>query len=393
MDKKIKFIIIGLMAILTISLFFNLQLNATKNNIERERNNLKNENELLNKKIETALVDNQLLNGQVNTLNTDLERISREKQGLQNEKDDIQKKYDALVKEREEFLAKYKDRFEKLGKEETKEPGLVKEDTYWAGILKAKTDLGFQLEKIRNELKMAQVKNEELMREKGILGSDLKNMAGEKQALEQQLEYNQKSTDSVASELALEKNTKRQLRDYLKLVKNENALLRRQVKSLSSNKVSLEEKFVKLQEEKSNLERRFNEMASLLEDRLSNIGELKQQLGAIGSSENVPDMSGPKREYIELPPIVVRPQSEISPQKTLVLPAATAGKILSVDKDNNFVVIDLGTETGIKIGDTLQVYRGDRVIATIEIIQARRDIAACDIKKEYLPIIAGDTVR
>jgi predicted nuclease with TOPRIM domain len=393
MDRKIKFVIIGLMAILAVSLFFNLQINATKDNIVRERNNLKNENELLNKKIETALADNQRIEGQIDTLNGDLGRILKEKQGLQDEKDDIQKKYDALAKEREEFLVKYKDKFEKLAKEETKEPGPVKEDTYWAGILKAKTDLGFQLEKIRNELNMAQVKNEELMREKGILDSDLKNMAGEKQALEEQFEYNQKSTDSVASELALEKNTKRQLQNYLRLVKNENALLRQQVKSLGSHKVNIEEKFIKLQEEKSNLERRFNEMASLLEDRLSNLGELKQQLGAIGSSENAPDMSGPKREYIELPPIVVRPQSEISSQKTAVFPAATAGKILSLDKDNNFVVIDLGTDTGIKIGDTFQVYRGDRVIATIEVIQARRDIAACDIKKEYLPIIAGDTVR
>jgi hypothetical protein len=75
------------------------------------------------------------------------------------------------------------------------------------------------------------------------------------------------------------------------------------------------------------------------------------------------------------------------------LPAATAGKILSVDRDNNFVVIDLGIDVGIKIGDTFQVYRGDRIIATIEVIQARRGIAACDIKKEYLSIIAGDTVR
>jgi len=134
MDRKIKFVIIGLMVILAISLFFNLQINATKNNIERERNNLKNENKLLNEKIETALADNQRLNGQVNTLNTDLERIFKEKQGLQDEKDDSQKKYDVLAKEKEDFLATYKDKLEQLLRGETKEPGPLKEDTYWAGI-------------------------------------------------------------------------------------------------------------------------------------------------------------------------------------------------------------------------------------------------------------------
>ena len=52
-----------------------------------------------------------------------------------------------------------------------------------------------------------------------------------------------------------------------------------------------------------------------------------------------------------------------------------------------------GEEAGIKNGDALRVYRSDRPIANIEAIQVRRNISACDIKKQGAVIKIGDTVR
>ena len=389
MEEKIKYIIVGLIIIIGVSLFLNLQTHTAKKNLEREGNALKNENETLTKSIAEALKDNQQLKERIGALNGDLERISQEKQEFQRQKEGIQERYDSIIKERDELVGKLKIQPEKgLGKEPT--PQI--EDTYWSRILKAKMELESQIEKIQSELKTTKIRNEDLQREKTSLELDLKNITREKQDLESQMGYNQKTLDSMYSELALEKNMKRQLQGSLKSIKDENALLRRQLKSLSKHKVNLEEKLVKLQGENSTLERRFNEMAALLEDRLSNIGEIKQQLGVISSGGKIEEeeIAQPKKESVELPPIVVRPQTEMrAPEITTAL----MGNILSVDKDNNFVIIDLGEDTGTKVGDTFQVYRGDRVIATIEVIQARRDIAACDIKKEIMPIRAGDMVR
>lgn len=43
------------------------------------------------------------------------------------------------------------------------------------------------------------------------------------------------------------------------------------------------------------------------------------------------------------------------------------GKILSYDKDNNFVVTDLGSQNNLKIGDILSVYRHDVFIGRVQI--------------------------
>ncbi len=43
------------------------------------------------------------------------------------------------------------------------------------------------------------------------------------------------------------------------------------------------------------------------------------------------------------------------------------GKILSYDKDNNFVITDLGSQNNLKLGDILSVYRDDVFIGRVQI--------------------------
>jgi len=57
------------------------------------------------------------------------------------------------------------------------------------------------------------------------------------------------------------------------------------------------------------------------------------------------------------------------------------------------VIVDIGEDAGLKIGDVLAAYRDGKPIASLEVIQARRNIAACDIKKEDSPLKIGDAVR
>ena len=57
------------------------------------------------------------------------------------------------------------------------------------------------------------------------------------------------------------------------------------------------------------------------------------------------------------------------------------------------MIIDLGQDAGIKMGDTFKVYKQGKAIGTIEVVQVRQTISACDIKEEITAIEAGDTVR
>lgn len=375
--EKIKFIVIGLAGILAVSILINLQSHIAKKAIERERNSLKSENVILSQKIEEYLKERKQLQERVGALNNDLEKISQEKETLSKEKEEAQAKFEAIVKERDALAEKLKT--------VAAGPVSTKEEAYWAGILQSKTNLSLQIDNLRQELNTLQIDNEQLRQE-------LEGLTREKEDLEQQLNYSQRTSDNISSQLVIEKSAKLQMQNELKPVKNENAILRRQLKSLSIRKIKLENQLRQLQEEKSGLERRLNEIGLFLEDRFSREKdlELKSQLDAA-------------REAVELAPIIVRPQTApggVTPGQTerpLTQERGTqvyaGGSVLEVNKEHNFAVIDLGQNTGIKMGDTFRVYRGGKVIATIEVIQVGESVSACDIKKQTAPVEAGDTVR
>jgi chromosome segregation ATPase len=391
MEKKTRLIIVSAAGAALILLLSVLLILYKSKGIKLERDRLSNENVSLSKKVEDILNDAKKLKDKTDSLNTDLERLSREKQDLQNQKDQIQKQYDAVVAERDQLLQRigsYPAPSQSVVIQEVpKEAVLPTEEAYWAEVLKSKTDLGLQLENMRSELNTAKLNNAELSRDKSSLELDLSSLIRQKQDLEQQL----KMIDSMSLELVREKNTAFRLQDDLKSIRAENITLKRQVKSLRNYRASMQGKLKQLEEEKAGLERRFTEMEFLLENRLSQTAELRQQLDSIRSGERI-DISRGEKEAVELPPIVVRPQTEVPISQTTIQ-GPTVGTILTINKENNFVIIDLGEDSGVKIGDTFQVYRQDRVIAGIEVIQIRKNISACDIKREVQAVRVGDTIK
>lgn len=383
MERKTQFIILGLAAILVISLFINLQSYSSKQAIEREKGVLKKENTDLSQRIEESFQDNQRLKDKLSSLNRDLEKVSKEREEMQN-------KYELVTKEREELIQKLKTQPSAAAPEVQRAQVIpVPEDAYWAGILKAKTDLELQLDKIRNELKITQIKNEELQRDKSALDLEIKNLNLETQDLRRQLEYNKKMMDSLAQELVREKNDKLEIQSSLNVIKSENTIIRRQLKSLGSRKINLERRIQQLQEDNSGLERSLTEMETMLKDKATKINDLQEQLDTVRAGGKI-EASAQKQESVELPPIVVRPKTETSLQEP---PVGFMAKILAVNRDNNFVIIDLGEDSGIRVGDTFGVYREDKTIAEIEVVQIRKTIAACDIKKETTPVKVADTIK
>ncbi len=382
MENKIKFILFGLIAILAVSLFIALQNYSAREALQKEKDRLTQENTLLTSKagkLENALRDTE---NKMSSLNKELDRVSQEK-------NEVERKYELAKKGQDELLEKLK-RLPTVTKLQVETPP-PSADAYWAGILKEKTDLELRLGNIRNELRATQISNEQLQREKSTLGLDVNTLSRDNEDLKRQLEYNQKVMDSITQELVREKNDKIQIQNSFKLIKNENAALARQLKSLNNRKIEFEKELQQLQEDKRSLERRLTDIETMLTDKISKVNELKEQLDAIGSGRQA-ETKVEQKEAVELPPIVVRPQTQALPPEAET-PVSLTGKVLALNRDNNFVIIDLGEDRGIKVGEALRVYRQDTAIADIEVIQTRQTIAACDIKKETKPIAIGDTVK
>ncbi len=383
MEQKTKFILIGLVGISIIFAFLFIQALSSKQQIKRQRDDLKEENITLGTKVsklESGLRDYA---NKVSALKKELDDVAREKKEIEN-------KYEVVNKEKDELVQRLGALPAVREAAPTTEALPQAQDAYWAGVVKAKTDLELQLTQLRSELKSTQITNEDLQRQKSALELDIKNLASEKDDLKRQVEYNQKLIDSISEGFVRERNDRVKIQDSFKLLKNENTLLTRQLKSLNNRKTTLERKLQEIQEANAAMERRFSEMGAMLTDKLSQINELKQRLDAGTSGTAQPEAPSQNKESVELPPIVVRPQTETAIEEAVI---TLAGRILAVNKDGNFVIIDLGGDKGLKTGDALQVEREGKTIAEIEVIQTRKDFAACDIKKEYEPIQIGDTVR
>ncbi|MDD5281521.1 MAG: hypothetical protein PHC37_01640 [Candidatus Omnitrophica bacterium] len=390
MEHKTKFIIIGLAGFSLVCLFLFIQATSSQQMLIRERNDLKSEN--------------AALNGKINQLEGDLKENQRKLVSLKGDRDkaaqelvDLQKKFEQASRARDELVNK----LEQQSQAKPREVFITKQveaapvntsDAYWAGVLKAKTDLEMQLSSIRIELRKLQISNESLQREKSALGIDINSLNNEKKDLLRQIDYNQRLLDSLAQDVVRERNDKAKIQDNLKIIKNENLTLGRQLKSLNSRKAALERKIQELQEGKTTVEKRLNEMETMLADRVSQIDSLKDDLDLIRSGKTLPVSKDKPRESVELPAIVVRSLSS-SEGKEEAGSGTSSGKILAVNPDSNFVVIDLGVSSGVKTGDTFDVYREGKSIGLIEVIQARGNISACDIKKKSTTFKIGDIIK
>jgi len=385
MEQKIKFIIIGLIGFSVICLFLFLQATSTQQLLIRERKDLKSENALLTNKINQQEKELNSNNDKINSLRAERDKAAQDLSDLQN-------KFELASKARDELIEKLKSQRQQPAAQQ--EIVLQNTDAYWGAILKAKTDLEMQLSSIRVELRNLQISNESLQRDKSSLQLDVNSLRNEKQDLIRQLDYNQKLLDSISQEVVRERNDKVKIQDSFKAIKNENAVLIRQLESLSSHKSALDRKLQDLTIGKDTVEKRLNEMETMLTDRISQINSLKDELDAIKSGKPSAALENKPRESVELPEIVVRSTNSGGSEGPLTAGAPVfSGKILAVNPDNNFVVIDLGASSGVKQGDTFNVYREGKSIGSLAVIQSRDNISACDIKTMNTPLKIGDSIK
>lgn len=383
MEQRTKFIIIALVGLALVFLVLYMGALGSKQSIERERDDLKKENTALSGQVAK-------FQDSIRGYERDIESKNRQLADISREAGELQRKYDLANKAKEELIEKLKSHQERPSPATSVSQELpTGTDAYWAGILKQKTDLEMQLDSMRSELKSTIINNEQLQRDKTGLDLDIKNLKHETEDLKRQIDYNKKLMDSLAQELVREKNDKMLIQDSFKSIKNENELLTRQLKSLNNRKVNLERKLQDFNEEKSALQRRIDELETMFKEKLTQAGNLSDQLDAVHSgavkAESV------KKESVVLPAIVVKPSSAAS--EDAVDSMGLEGKVLAINRENNFVIIDLGENHDIKIGDTLRIYHGENAVADITVIQPRSGISACDIKKEIEPINIGDPVR
>ena len=374
----------------------------------------------LKAKIEAAKKEKEEIEKQLSSVDAGVEDLEGKIKTLTAERDKWKDRSSALQKERDELLVKIKQKSEESvvykyierDPEEQAEQQQAQEDdvedspsgdikiaaeafpstdneAYWAMIIKEKTALELEVDELKERLTDSQVKIEEMKKINSDLEMELGALKNEKEDISRKIKHGNDLSDSLSLALARSENDKKFLNDRLVKVSDENIGLRDQIKNLGSTKVALEKSIVRLQEEKKGIEDKLLETENVIQNRIDEIWKIKEEL-----QNSVKSGKAQSSSEVELPPIVVSQQAltEGSHDDGYV-PPGFDGNVVSVNADHNFVIIDLGEDDGLKLGDNMSVYRGAEYVASLEVIQVRRDIAAADIRNKVDDIRSGDIVR
>jgi len=365
------------------------------------------EKKTLNDQIKKTEDSKAKIQTELSKVDETIKGYSSQIEGLKKDRDEWKLRVETLQKERLDLLVKLEERPEPQviykyvekeaeDKEEIKQDVTVDleslDDSYWANVLKEKASMELQLGKLNSELSSTVVTLEELRKNYSDLELEHEKLRSDNEVLDREIKHGKDLADTLSLDLARSKGDKKFLQDRIDKIQEDNNDFRQQIKGLTATKITLEKSMVRLTEEKNSVVRKLKETENVIQGKIEEIWQIKNSLTK-SIKERDPSLS----KEIELPPIIVSSQVPFFEEKALSDKSSKGpglnGNVVSVNSDNNFVIIDLGSRDGIDVGNKLGVYRNADYIAEVEVIQARADICAADIKQRTSNIKVGDMVR
>ena len=392
MNNKIRILLVGLAILCAFSLVVAFQLNsvnkALRNQFALKEQEFLSEKQNLSQQLVSLLEAKKKLDVELGDVRAKFDSLSKERDVLKNKFDIVTKERASLV-EKVQDIARQKKELEdevvklkksgataEFGMAAAAAPGTTPtEDAYWANVLREKASLEIQVKSLNTQLSELQLKTEKAMEEGRKLDLQLKTVSEARNDLQRRLVYNEKLAETLSEDLVREKRDKKAIADQLENLRQENYEIKSRLMALGDKKISLEGKVVDLQQEREILSKRLAELDQILQERVDQIIQVRNDLKAVRAETK--EISTKDSRVVQLQPIVVKASEEESaPKKT----KATAGQVLAINEENNFVIIDMGEDEGVRVGQTFTVYRNTQKIATLEVIQARKEISAADIK-------------
>ena len=211
-----------------------------------------------------------------------------------------------------------------------------------------------------------------------ITESELQKYKSSVASLEVKLREASDSVDKLTSDLQAEQDARQQALTEIEQLKADLV----QNKSLRSD---LEKKFSQAQSEAQKLQAQLKDLSDKkaeLEDKLKKYESAKGvELGTIVvNNENTPAQGAAVTA-------AQQPESKGTA-------AALEGKVLVLNKEYNFVVLNLGTKDGVKIGDVFSVYHTNKIVGEVKVEKVHDSMSAAgfstaDVKEK---VSEGDKV-
>lgn len=372
-----------------------------------------------NQEAEELKRKNTAIQSDLDRVTQDLDQIAREKESLNSRISTLSSDRDKLMRqvseaqefqsERDRFASKVKELEKIISERDAKEQAVVAQEQemaqkkadpdgvfakeneeYTARLEREKAGLLIEIDKVKQELAEVKLKITDLVKINSDLDVEIGRLKNEKEEIVGRIKYGENLADNLSIELARARNDQRMTTERASKVDEDNKALRSEIKQLTSTKLSLEKSIARLTDDKAVIEKKLLETEGIIQSRIDEIWKIKKDIDKRFDIASLKTNSA----QVELAPIVVNANGPVdSKLVTSLSTPRPSGVVVSVNEDNNFIVVDMGEKSGVKPGEQFRVYRNGGQIGLIEIIQVRQDISAADIRQKSMSFKPGDTVK
>nr|MBU1328649.1 hypothetical protein [Candidatus Omnitrophota bacterium] len=389
MDKTLRSILWILVGLVVLSSFSTAWFFLSKEKLYNEYTNLE---ELFKTTMDKLSTELALATREKTELKSKLQSIEERFNTLKVSHTDLRSEHEIAVSERDGLkrelasVKKGKAFLEKRLRE-------MESDMFVANLIKQKVGLEVEIERLKNDI---EPKNQIISRLKAeSVNKDLMlaKLQEEKNLIEQSLKDSEQVAQIISNDLLREKNVNKDDKRISETIAMENSVL----KSKISKFEEIANEYNSLLAEKESMKAKLARLESDAEYKNQEINKFKIALqeSAVKSQEARAEAYHSPEE-VDLPPIRAQKTAKLTTPslERLGEKLELKGRVVTVNKEHNFVVIDIGKQDGIDIGNKFNVYRGETFLGSVEIIQMRDRIAAADIKdlREGLSIEINDTV-
>ena len=238
-----------------------------------------------------------------------------------------------------------------------------------------------QLEKVTSAKEALEQEKEELSKAKETLETQLNDTTSRAKQLEEQFAAEKRSHEATAADLSKAQGEANDLRGRLESERREKLTLTEELAKAKQGYQSLGNELTTLRQAKEALEKRVKEMLSAQANEADRI--VVTPPPAFGPEGRLSSKGSPSAD---------KAGGGVTPSSSM---KSLEGKVLVVNREFNFVVVNLGSKSGTKVGNRLTVFRGDKTLGTAQVEKLYENMAAATIMTEEKKgqIKEGDSVR
>lgn len=261
-----------------------------------------------------------------------------------------------------------------------------------------------ELDEIKTRLKITEAKLDESKKLLFVFETKIKETQNHVEEVSKSLEEERGAKEMALAqneqlrlELDSQKSLRSDLEDKLNKAQEDVRNAQNQLVELESKKAELEGKISELQAKSSEIENKTQgiELGKIVVNKqekkksgkgffgLFGADKPKEKKAVPASKVTVPD-SGTANQYVNAPAYSVSSgPAGYSPDVSYAPPSISPdsgleGKVLVVNKDYNFAVINLGARDGVAAGDVFSFYKGDRSSGKAKVGKVHDSMAALD---------------